>query len=143
MPAPYWLARFNSRVLNRVIGPLAPHLPGLGLIIHTGRKTGRRYRTPVNVWPSGDRYVIALTYGSGTDWVHNVLASGSCILKMRGRRILLTRPRLYHDEQRRALPALLRPLVGLAHIDDFLELQEARAANQAPPAQKEEDNKNL
>jgi deazaflavin-dependent oxidoreductase (nitroreductase family) len=130
MPAPYWLARFNSRVMNRIVAPLAPHLPGLGLLIHRGRKTGRRYRTPVNVWPREDRYVIALTYGPGTDWVRNVLASGSCILYMRGRRILLTQPRIFHDEQRRALPAPLRPLVGLAHIDDFLELQEAPARDQ-------------
>lgn len=125
MPAPYWLARFNSRVVNRVVGPVAPYLPGFGLLIHTGRKTHRPYRTPVNVWPRGERYVVALTYGPRTDWVRNVLASGACILVMRGRRIRLTQPRLFHDEQRRAIPAPLRPFLRLMRIYDFIELQPA------------------
>ena len=63
MTGPRWLARFNRRVANRLLGPLAPHLPGFGVVVHIGRKTHRRYRTPVNVFRRADGYVIALTYG--------------------------------------------------------------------------------
>jgi deazaflavin-dependent oxidoreductase (nitroreductase family) len=131
MPAPYWLARFHSRVTNRFIGPLAPHLPGFGLLIHTGRKTRRRYRTPVNVFQRGDRYIFGLTYGPRSDWVRNVLATGGCKLQTRGRSVELARPRLFRDPQHRALPPPLRPVLRLLHVDDFLELQEAGVARGA------------
>ena len=51
MAAPQWLARFNKHVTNRITGPLAPNLPGFGVVIHPGRKSQRTYRTPVNVFP--------------------------------------------------------------------------------------------
>src|SRR5919107_658451 len=69
---PKGLARFNRRVTNRVLGPLAQRLPGFGIVIHVGRRSGAVRRTPVNVFHRGDRYVIALTYGADSQWVRNV-----------------------------------------------------------------------
>jgi hypothetical protein len=63
MPAPRWLARFNLQVTNRLLGPLARHMPGMGVVVHVGRKAHRQYRTPVLVFRRGDRLIIALTYG--------------------------------------------------------------------------------
>ena len=37
------VAAFNNRVTNRITGPVAGHLPGFGIVIHTGRKSGREY----------------------------------------------------------------------------------------------------
>jgi deazaflavin-dependent oxidoreductase (nitroreductase family) len=54
-----------------------------------GGRTGQRYETPVNVFPTDDGYVFALTYGPNTDWVRNVLAAGSCELRKRGQTIRL------------------------------------------------------
>lgn len=125
MPAPRWLARFNRRVTNRLLGPLATCLPGFGVVVHSGRKTHRQYRTPVNVFPRANGYVIALTYGPHAEWVRNVLASGGCALETRGRTWLLTRPRLYHDQQRRSVPALVRFALRLLDVADFLELTRA------------------
>ena len=122
MPLPRWLARFNRHVTNRFLGLLAPYLPYFGVIVHTGRRTHRRYRTPVNVFPRPGGYVIALTYGPDSDWVRNVLASGGGTLETRGRTLWLTRPRLYRDEQRRAMPASVRLIGKLGHVSDFLEL---------------------
>jgi hypothetical protein len=52
---------------------------------------------PVNVFPAEDGYIFALTYGTtGTDWVRNVLAAGSCELRTRGRTIQPVSPRLFH-----------------------------------------------
>ena len=122
MPAPRWLARVNRRVTNRLLGRVATHLPGFGVVVHTGRKTQRRYRTPVNVFPHANRYVIALTYGPDTDWIHNVLAIGGCTLETRGHTLRLMQPRLFHDERRGSVPALVRLLLGLLRVSDFLEL---------------------
>jgi hypothetical protein len=47
------VARFNPRVTNRITRPLARWLPGFGVVEHAGRRSGRRYRTPVNVFRSG------------------------------------------------------------------------------------------
>ena len=118
------VAHFNRRVTNRLTGPLAPRLPGFGLVVHRGRKSGREYRTPVNVFRSDDGFVIALTYGAEADWVRNVLAAGGCVLITRGRRHALTAPRVTHDESRRLVPALVRVPLRLLQVADFLCLGE-------------------
>lgn len=122
MPAGRRLARFNRIITNRILGPLAPRVPGMGLVVHVGRTSGRLYRTPVLVFRRGDRFIIALTYGPETDWVKNVLAAGGCTLITRGRSIRLNQPRLVHDEQRRAMPPIVRQALAVGHVYDFLEL---------------------
>jgi len=122
MPAPRWLARFNRYATNRILGPLAPRLPGFGMVIHTGRRSGHVYRTPVNVFRTRGGYVIALTYGPNSEWVRNVRASGGCTLVTRGKTLRLSRPRLIHDERRRLVPAPVAVILGILHVSDFLEL---------------------
>jgi deazaflavin-dependent oxidoreductase (nitroreductase family) len=122
MPLPRSIAHANRRVTNRLLGGLATRLPGFGVVIHTGRKTRRQYRTPVNVFRRGDCYIIALTYGSNADWVRNVLADDGCTLETRGRTLRLSRPRLFHDEGRRHVPAPVRLVLGIVNVSDFLEL---------------------
>lgn len=123
MPIPRAVAKVNRVVSNRVLGPLARVLPAFGVIEHVGRKSGRVYRTPVNVFRSPGGYTVALTYGKESDWVQNVLAAGDCILETRGRKVRLTAPRLYHDEQRRAVPWPVRLVLGRINVSDFLELR--------------------
>jgi deazaflavin-dependent oxidoreductase (nitroreductase family) len=123
MPAPRWVARFNRSVTNRLTGPLAPWLPGFGVVIHTGRRSGTRYRTPVNVFGRpGGGFVMALTYGPDAEWVRNVLAGGGCALQTRGRTLSLSHPRLVHDPRQRAVPPPVRLVLGLMNVSDFLEL---------------------
>jgi deazaflavin-dependent oxidoreductase (nitroreductase family) len=122
MPLPRSLARINRRVTNRLLDGLAMRLPWFGVVVHTGRTSRRRYRTPVNVFRRGDRYIVALTYGSNADWVRNVLAEGGCTLETRGGALHLSRPRLFHDERRYAVPAPVRLVLGLVNVCDFLEL---------------------
>ena len=59
-------------------------MPGFGVVVHHGRHSGRRYQTPVNVFPAKDGYLLALTYGQDTDWVKNALAAGGCELRTPG-----------------------------------------------------------
>ena len=117
------VARFNKAATNRVLGRFTGRLPGFGTIVHRGRRSGRTYRTPVNVFRSGDGYVVALTYGAQTDWVRNVLAAGGCDLLTRGREVKLADPRLEHDESRAAMPFPVRQLLGTLGVTDFLYLR--------------------
>jgi deazaflavin-dependent oxidoreductase (nitroreductase family) len=116
------MATVNRYVTNRVLGGPATRLPGFGVVHHVGRRSGREYRTPVNVFRTPGGYVFALTYGSRAEWVRNVLAADGCDLVTRGRRVRLTSPRLLHDERRSMMPAHVRVILGLAHVSEFLEL---------------------
>ncbi|MDQ1538929.1 MAG: hypothetical protein QOE58_3322 [Actinomycetota bacterium] len=124
MPIPDRMRQVNKVALNKLTRPLARWLPGLGVVVHRGRRSGRQFQTPVNVFPRpGGRYVLALTYGADTDWVRNVIAAGRCELLTRGRRIELTAPRLFHDETRQEIRVLERLILGRLHVYDFLELR--------------------
>ena len=125
------MARFNRRILNHLTRPLARHLPGFGVIIHRGRRTGRIYETPVNVFRSTDKYVVALTYGARADWVRNVLAAGVCDLITQGRRLRLAVSYVQHDERRLVVPALVRPILRLIEVADFLHLSLAQQEHDA------------
>ena len=128
MPIPSAVGRWNKAGLNRVTRHVAPWMPGFGLVIHRGRRSGRQYQTPVNVFPAADGYVFALTYGPDTDWVRNVLAAGGCELRTRGRTVRLVSPRLYHDEDRPGIRPLERQVLRALNVADFLSLKSAPAA---------------
>jgi deazaflavin-dependent oxidoreductase (nitroreductase family) len=117
------IAHFNKRVTNRVTRPLAPHLPGFGVVLHTGRTSGKHYETPVNVFTRPNGFVIALTYGTGSDWVRNVVAAGGCELITRGRRYRLSNPEIVHDEAREDASRFARPILRLLGAADFMRLR--------------------
>jgi deazaflavin-dependent oxidoreductase (nitroreductase family) len=123
VPLSRGIARFNERVTNRLTRPLVPHLPGFGLVIHTGRRSGRVYRTPVNVFRSDGGYVIALTYGASAEWVKNILAAGGCELVTRGRSHLLAEPEVFHDKSGGSVPGVVRPVLRAIGVADFLRLR--------------------
>jgi deazaflavin-dependent oxidoreductase (nitroreductase family) len=128
------MATVNRYVTNRVLGGPANRLPGFGVVHHVGRRSGRHYRTPVNVFRTPGGYVFALTYGSSAEWVRNVLAAGGCELVTRGRRVRLTSPRLYRDERRSAMPAHVRMVLGLVGVSEFLELTRVADPERSPVA---------
>ncbi|HLH58349.1 MAG TPA: nitroreductase family deazaflavin-dependent oxidoreductase [Streptosporangiaceae bacterium] len=125
MTLPKRLARLNRAGLNRLTRRIAPRLPGLGVVVHRGRRSGRVYRTPVNVFAQPDGYVFALTYGPDADWVRNVLAAGGCELLTHGRRVRLTEPRVFRDETRAAIRAPERYVLPLLRVSDFLAMKTA------------------
>ena len=126
MPIPRRVARWNKVGLNRVVRHIAPRAPGLGLVVHRGRRSGRGYQTPVSVFRTEDGFVIALTYGAQhTDWVKNVLAAGGCELRTGGRVLRVNFPRVYHDESRRGIRPLERQALRLLGVADFLSVKTA------------------
>src|SRR5262245_13169269 len=94
--------------INPVTTPVARELPSLGSLTQRGRKTGRTYRTPVNVFQRGDEFLFFLTYGSDVQWVKNVLAAGSCSIETRGQVVELVKPELIADPELRPAPAHVR-----------------------------------
>ena len=94
MRVPRAVAQFNRRVTNPVARSLTPWLPCLGTLEHTGRKSGRHYRTPLLVFKTRDGFVILIGYGPETDWVKNVLAGGPTVLHKRGSALALGSPRI-------------------------------------------------
>jgi len=55
-----------------------------GVLRHTGRVSGTVYETPLGIMPIDDGFVIALVYGPRTEWLKNVLASGTATIVYEG-----------------------------------------------------------
>jgi deazaflavin-dependent oxidoreductase (nitroreductase family) len=123
MPLPDRLARFNRRGTNRVTRSFAGRMPGFAIVIHRGRRSGRRYRTPVNLFRAGGGFAIALTYGRDRDWVRNVLAAGRCELQTRGRVMPAESPRIVTDERASVAPVAIRPVLRAMRVDEFMLME--------------------
>jgi deazaflavin-dependent oxidoreductase (nitroreductase family) len=121
MALPEQLARFNRIATNRLVRHVAGRLPGFAIVTHTGRRTAREYRTPVNLYRSGDRFVIALAYGSSAQWVRNVTAAGACDAETRGEHVHLVAPEIVRDP--RLVPALVRPIYRAVRVGEFMVLR--------------------
>lgn len=70
------LARFNRNVANPVVRLIAGWLPPLAIVLHCGRTTGRNFATPALAFRTPDGLVVGVLYGTISDWVRNVQASG-------------------------------------------------------------------
>ena len=83
----------NRTLTNRLQRPFAGK-PGAyaSVIRHQGRRSGRTYETPIVPFATDDGFVVSLPYGAATDWVRNVLASGSAVLIHDGRTLVVERP---------------------------------------------------
>ena len=121
------LAAFNIAVTNKITGRFADRLPGFGIITHVGRKSGRIYRTPVNVFQAPNGFLVALTYGRESEWVKNVLASGGCQLETRRTQYQLIAPTIVHDPTRQRFPLPVRIILGFVGANDFMQLSIAEA----------------
>jgi deazaflavin-dependent oxidoreductase (nitroreductase family) len=75
------LARFNKRVTNRIQGLYAWLVPPWAVILHRGRRSGHRYRTPLFAYRRDRTLVIALLYGEESDWLRNLRAGGGQVIR--------------------------------------------------------------
>jgi deazaflavin-dependent oxidoreductase (nitroreductase family) len=116
---------FATHVANPFIRPFAAHLPWFGVLTHTGRRSGRSYRTPLNVFRRGDTAWFALTYGADVDWVRNVLAAGEAVLRTRGRDLRLIEPEVVVDPALTPLPWLPRVLERANRVSELLRMRVA------------------
>jgi hypothetical protein len=65
MQLPQWLARFNRRVINPVQCIWARWAPTFGILEHVGRRSGMKYRTPLNGFSTDDGIAILTSVGQG------------------------------------------------------------------------------
>lgn len=118
------VARFNRYVTNPIARRFAGWAPGFCILTHVGRRSGRHYRIPVNVFGTGDGFVFALTYGPDADWVKNVMAAGGCTIRYRRDDFFLERPRFLPTAEGMAvMPPPVRMMLGLANVTEFLHLK--------------------
>jgi deazaflavin-dependent oxidoreductase (nitroreductase family) len=121
------LARLNRLALNRGIGLIAGRrLSPVAFMVHQGRRSGRRYRTPVMPLPLPDGFLVSLPYGPRRDWVRNVVSAGRGTLLRGGRTFELEDPHML-DAAAAAplLPAALRPALRAVPGIRFLRLTRA------------------
>ena len=116
------LAKINIVFTNRITSLFAGWPPGFGILAHVGCKSGKVYRTPVNVFRAPTGFVIALTYTSQCEWVQNVLAASSCEMRTRGKIHQLCAPKVVRDPTRHRFPLLVRIVLRIVGADEYIEL---------------------
>ena len=83
-------------VIKHTINPLAIRAARRGsgpfsLVEHVGRKSGKRYETPIIVAPVDAGFVAELTYGPSVAWYQNSRAAGGCVVRYHGRPFTIDR----------------------------------------------------
>jgi deazaflavin-dependent oxidoreductase (nitroreductase family) len=108
MKFPVWFENFQIRYVNPVAVPIARFIPGVTVIKHRGRKSGRALETAVSAYRKGHTVAIMLAHGK-TNWVKNVLAAGEADVRLGGRDVHLVNPRIVEaGTDDRSLPLMAR-----------------------------------
>jgi deazaflavin-dependent oxidoreductase (nitroreductase family) len=125
MPIPRLVARANRSLLNPLLLRVAGWLPPFMIIEHRGRRSGKRYGTPVIGFfePGGDSIVVVLTYGEQVDWLKNLAAAGGGIVRFRGHDYPVGHPIVVSGlDQTRAIPRIMRSFLRLLRVSQFARL---------------------
>lgn len=87
-------ARFNRVVTNPLFRPISGWVPLWSIVEHTGRRSGKSYRTPVSMFRTPDGVAVLMVYGPDRDWVKNLAATGGGRVKLGGKTFAVTNPRV-------------------------------------------------
>ncbi|MBI3752077.1 MAG: nitroreductase family deazaflavin-dependent oxidoreductase [Chloroflexi bacterium] len=131
------VGRLATRLGNVILRPIAERgwIGPWAVLEHVGRRTGRRYRTPLAVLQAGDRLVIPVPFGLGTQWVQNVLAAGGATLHWHGRELAVEDPRLVTwPEVRPLVRRPLRAIVWLTRVRDMVSVRPQDPAAEREPS---------
>ena len=93
MKFPPWFENFQIKYINPVAVPIARFVPGVTVIKHRGRKSGRNLETAVSAYRKGQTVAIMLAHGK-TNWVKNILSAGEAEIRLGGRNLHLINPRI-------------------------------------------------
>ena len=103
MQLPQRLARFNRHVTNPIQRMWAGWAPSFGILEHVGRRSGKQYRTPLNVFDAEvdgkPGVAILLSYGPDRDWLKNLNAAGSRRMRRHGKTFGVSNPQTVTKEQ--------------------------------------------
>lgn len=122
MPVPRAIAHFQRRFIHPVVRGLATWLPGYGLLLHVGRRSGRTYRVPLNVFDAPDGgFAVVLAYGTNSDWLLNLRSAGTAELIKKRRQYRVSNPRIVSGPDAvAALPFYGRLVSRLTRSPDVL-----------------------
>ena len=119
MAYPRWLAKINRAVFNK----REVRRNRYPVLTHIGRKSGRKYQTPMDAFPTDAGFVCVVRYGPQSDWVQNVLQAGEATLLVEGVEHRLARPRVVGEAE--AVDAGFERPEKFAKAADFLLLDAA------------------
>jgi deazaflavin-dependent oxidoreductase (nitroreductase family) len=98
MEIPQGVARFNRHVTNPIQRMWAGWLPPFAIVEHVGRRSGKPYRTPVQVFSTTvdgkPGVAILLTYGPDRDWLKNLTAAGGGRMRRNGKSFGIADPQV-------------------------------------------------
>lgn len=123
MPLPHAVARFNKRVTNRFLEPVARRAGGFAVVHHIGRRSGSARTTPVVLFDLGTASIVALTYGPTADWSQNVLVGGGAIEDRTGLRRIENAEVVDRSVAWPALPIVVRVALRILRVRDFMRLE--------------------
>lgn len=127
IPIPKAVARFNRYLINPIARRIAGWAPMFAIIYHQGRRSGNRYSTPLNIFPTEDGFVIALTYGSDVDWVKNLMTAGGGEIKHLSHTIRIAEPELIPTNEGMAvMPRVVRLILRMINVTEFLRVKRWR-----------------
>jgi deazaflavin-dependent oxidoreductase (nitroreductase family) len=125
------LIRAVARAVNPLVLRVAGrrHMPVLGIVHHRGRKTGRRYATPLGVRPAADGgFVMPLTFSQASHWYQNIRAAGWCVVTYQGTDHTVAGPVIVDRATAGpAYPRYERLALRLIGINEFVSLTETPA----------------
>jgi deazaflavin-dependent oxidoreductase (nitroreductase family) len=103
MQLPQRLARFNRYVTNPIQRMWAGWAPAFGILEHVGRRSGKQYHTPVNVFDAEvdgkPGVAILLSYGPDRDWLKNLNAAGGGRMRRHGKTFRVINPQTMTKEE--------------------------------------------
>jgi deazaflavin-dependent oxidoreductase (nitroreductase family) len=94
MRVPRAVAKFNRRITNPLAVRFGGWAPLNGTLEHVGRKSGKTYQTPLNIFETADGFVVPIGYGLESHWVQNALAGGPLTVHKAGRTIPVVAARI-------------------------------------------------
>jgi deazaflavin-dependent oxidoreductase (nitroreductase family) len=123
MHIPRFMRQVNRVVTNPVMSTFAWLVPPFAIIHHVGRKSGRRYSTPVVAFRSAGGFVVPMTYGRDVDWGRNLVAAGGGEVEQLGHRTRTKNPRIVAFPAVAAdIPLVMRPVLRAADFPGYLRL---------------------
>lgn len=113
--------RFNKVAVKAAGSRLVPLWAS---VEHTGRKSGRTYKTPVAIVASTpDSLYIGLPWGRGTDWVRNLEAAGGGTVRWRGTTYVASEPTIVGKAEALARArGVPRRMMSRSGLEEYLRL---------------------
>jgi deazaflavin-dependent oxidoreductase (nitroreductase family) len=118
--------RFAAALVNPIVLLIAGRrwMPIVGILRHTGRRSGRAYATPIGMRRLGDSIVIPRTFGDNAAWYLNVNTAGGAAVIYRGVTHRVVEPNVVdYTTAKPAFPRYELLLFRLIGINEYLRLR--------------------